>query len=105
PSDTMALARNYAQHGVYVLHGDADDNVPVGQARTVRTLLSEFHTDSAYYEERGAGHWWGKPGFKSAACVDWPEMFDFFGRRQTATRGAVHSVDFRTANPRAPSSC
>src|SRR5207244_9328713 len=32
-SDTFALARNCAQHGVYILHGVADDSVPVGQAR------------------------------------------------------------------------
>ncbi len=31
PSDTLALVRNMSRLGVYVLHGDADDNVPVGQ--------------------------------------------------------------------------
>lgn len=99
PSDTMALAGNYTQHGVYMLHGDADDNVPVGQARTMRKLLSEFHQDFAYYEERGAGHWWGKPGVSGAACVDWPDMFDFFSRRQVPKRGEVRSLNFSTANP------
>ncbi len=99
PSDTMALARNYTQHGVYVLHGDADDNVPVVQARTMRKLLSDFHQDFAYYEERGAGHWWGKAGISGAACVDWPDMFDFFERRQIPKRIDVRTVDFSTANP------
>ena len=33
PSDTLALQQNYAQEGVYMLHGSADDNVPVTQAR------------------------------------------------------------------------
>ena len=28
PSDTVALAKNLKQLGVYVLHGDKDDNVP-----------------------------------------------------------------------------
>ncbi|MEZ6073506.1 MAG: prolyl oligopeptidase family serine peptidase [Pirellulales bacterium] len=31
------MSRNYLQQGIYVLHGDADDNVPVEQARTMPT--------------------------------------------------------------------
>ena len=99
PSDTLALARNCTQHGVYVLHGDADDNVPVAQARTMRKLLADFHHDFAYYEERGAGHWWGKPGMSGAACVDWPALFDFFERRRIPARAEVRSLEFSTANP------
>ena len=71
PSDTLALAENLNEDGVYILHGDADDNVPVEQARTMRTKLAEFHRDFAYYEQPGAGHWWGN------RCVDWPPLFDF----------------------------
>lgn len=105
PSDTTALANNFTQHGVYMLHGDADDNVPVGQARTMRKLLAEFHRDFAYYEERGAGHWWGKAGVSGAACVDWPDMFEFFARRQVPKRAEVRSVDFSTANPAVSAWC
>src|SRR5262249_7420288 len=47
PSDTLALAHNYAQHGIYVLHGDRDDTVPVQQARTMRQVLAGFHPDFA----------------------------------------------------------
>jgi poly(3-hydroxybutyrate) depolymerase len=43
PSDTLALASNYLHHGVYILHGEADDNVPVSQARTMREHLGRFH--------------------------------------------------------------
>ena len=48
PSDTLALGRNYAGLGVYVLHGEIDDNVPVGQARapsrrTRRATLLSSH--------------------------------------------------------------
>ena len=63
PSDTVLLARNLASVGVYVLHGNADDNVPVDQARRMRRILGEFHPDFAYHEQAGAGHWWGN------ACV------------------------------------
>lgn len=98
-SDTEALVRNCTMHGVYMLHGDADDNVPVTQARMMRKLLGEFHRDFAYFEEPGAGHWWGKDSISRAACVDWPPLFDFFERRQIPTRAEVHNLEFSTANP------
>ena len=93
PSDTLALSRNFAQHGVYVLHGDQDDNVPVDQARTMRRRLAEFHSDFAYYEQRGAGHWWGNP------CVDWPPMFEFFARHTVPEWSQVRRIEFATASP------
>ncbi len=56
-SDTLARSQNLAGLGVYILHGDADDNVPVEQARRMRHVLGEFHPDFAYYERpaRGTG--------------------------------------------------
>jgi dienelactone hydrolase len=91
--DTLALAKNYSRHGVYVLHGDQDDNVPVGQARTMRKLLGEFHPDFAYYERPGAGHWWGN------ACVDWPPLFEFLERHTLPRPEEVRQVQFVTASP------
>jgi hypothetical protein len=35
-SDTLLMATNYLQEGVYILHGGADDNVPVREAREMR---------------------------------------------------------------------
>jgi poly(3-hydroxybutyrate) depolymerase len=99
PSDTLALARNLGHTGVYVLHGDRDDNVPVGQARTMRKELAEFHPDFAYFEQPGAGHWWGN------ACVDWPPLFEFLARHTLPEWGAVRAVDFRTANPGVSADC
>jgi pimeloyl-ACP methyl ester carboxylesterase len=93
PSDTLALARNYLPEGIYILHGDKDDNVPVAQARTMRQLLGGFHPDFAYHEEPGAGHWWGN------ACVDWPPLFEFLERRKLPSREQVRQVDFTTASP------
>jgi poly(3-hydroxybutyrate) depolymerase len=80
PSDTLALVRNYAHHGVYVLHGSADDNVPVGQARQMRAQLAGFHHDFVYHEQPGAGHWWDASDEPGADCVDWAPMFDLFAR-------------------------
>ncbi|MGV3774601.1 MAG: prolyl oligopeptidase family serine peptidase, partial [Verrucomicrobiales bacterium] len=54
-SDTLKLANNYKQQGVYVLHGDADDNVPVREARTMKEHLGKFHNDFHYFEQPGAG--------------------------------------------------
>jgi hypothetical protein len=99
PSDTLALERNLAPVGVYVLHGDKDDNVPVEQARTMRKELAEFHKDFAYYERPGAGHWWGD------ACVDWQPIFEFFSQHELPERAKVREVDFRTANPRVSPEC
>ena len=93
PSDTLALVRNLTATGVYVLHGDADDNVPVTQARRMRQALGEFHPDFAYHEQPGAGHWWGN------VCVDWPPLFEFLERHTLPLPSGVHRVDFTTASP------
>jgi pimeloyl-ACP methyl ester carboxylesterase len=99
PSDTLSLSRNLAGMGVYVLHGDQDDNVPPGQARTMKKHLDAFHKDLAYHEQKGAGHWWGN------ACVDWPPMFDFFRKHTLPQPGDVREVDFRTASPAVSARC
>lgn len=91
PSDTLALVRNLAPMGVYVVHGDADENVPVDQARTMRTALGEFHADFAYYERPGAGHWWGNE------CCDWPPLMDFLRAREQAE--VTQEITFTTMNP------
>jgi hypothetical protein len=93
PSDTLSLARNLASVGVYVLHGDQDESVPVNQARRMRQVLGEFHPDFAYHEQPGARHWWG------SGCVDWPPLFAFLQQRKIPSRTDVHRVDFITASP------
>jgi dienelactone hydrolase len=93
PSDTTALARNFLHYGVYILHGDRDDNVPVAQARHMRELLGRFHPDFAYYERPGAGHWWGNE------CVDWPPLLRFLKERVRPPDAEVGRVEFVTADP------
>jgi dienelactone hydrolase len=96
-SDTLARVRNLAAQGVYILHGDQDDNVPVDQARTMREELSKFHPDFVYKEQPGAGHWWGNP------CVDWPPIFRFFADHQIPN--SVRSIDFTTPAPHLSPRC
>lgn len=98
-SDTLSMAHNYSTQGVYILHGDADDNVPVTQARTMFDELKKFHGDIVKYEQPGAGHWWDDDDEGGAGCVDWPPMFDFFARHRLAPDAEVRDVNFITANP------
>ena len=93
PSETTELARDLLHYGVYVLHGDQDDNVPVSEARAMRQLLGTFHPDFAYYERPGAGHWWGNE------CVDWPPLFEFLREHAKPAEAEVKRVEFVTANP------
>jgi hypothetical protein len=99
PGDTLKLLRNLGRDGVYVLHGEADDNVPVTEARAMRKALGTFHSDFVYYERPGAGHWWG------SECVDWPPLFDFLERHTQPDSNALRKVDFTTASPGVSSRC
>jgi len=98
-SDTLGLAQNYATQGVYILHGDADDNVPVDQARTMFDALKKFHPNIIKHEQFGAGHWWDDSDEPGASCVDWPQMFDFFTRHRLPPDSEVRDVNFVTVNP------
>ena len=104
-SDTLALARNYLHQGVYILHGEKDDNVPVTQARQMRDLLKKFHDDVQYHEQPGAGHWWDDSESPGVGCVDWPAMFDFFSRHHIPAKADVREVNFITVNPGVSANC
>lgn len=98
-SDTLARKHNLARLGVYLLHGDADDNVPVSEARAMRSVLGEFHPDFAYHEQPGAGHWWGNQ------CVDWPPLFQFLKSRRIEPAHQQDHVRFTTPSPAVSDSC
>src|SRR5262249_26813515 len=89
----------------YVLHGDADDNVPVSMARLMREELTKLHIDFRYHEQPGAGHWWSVPNSAGAACVDWPEMFDFFARRAVPRPFMLRRLEFVTPAPAVSDRC
>lgn len=92
-SDVIAYASNYKPLGVYVLHGDADQTVPVTYARQMRAVLGEFHPDFNYYEYPNGSHWY------SNESVDWKPLFDYFRWHHRKVDTAVHTIDFKTANP------
>jgi pimeloyl-ACP methyl ester carboxylesterase len=93
PTRTKSLARNYLHHGVYVFHGDADESVPVEQARDMRALLGTFHPDFTYKEYPGGSHWF------SDQALDWPPIFDFFRLHTIPADRDVIKLEFYTANP------
>ncbi|MGC9326120.1 MAG: prolyl oligopeptidase family serine peptidase [Candidatus Hinthialibacter sp.] len=98
-SDTLSLSRNYLHHGVYILHGADDDNVPVSEARNMREHLQTFHRDLDGHEEPGAGHWWDRSDEPGADCVDWRPMFDFFARHRIPRDNEIREIEFSTVNP------
>jgi len=99
PSDTLGLKMNYASRGVFILHGDADDNVPVGQARQMREALAPFHRDLDWFEQNGAGHWWDASPEPGSDAVDFAPIFDFFSRHRIPKWDEVTSIDFTTCSP------
>jgi hypothetical protein len=99
PSETFLHAPNLAQLGVYVLHGAADDNVPVTEARTMVERLGTFHKDFVYHEQPGAGHWWDLSDAPGVDCVDWAPMFDFFARHARPGKERIREIRFLTSNP------
>ncbi len=105
PSDTLALASNLAQLGVYILHGDADPEVPVTEARTMAEVLKGFHHDWTLFEQKGAVHWWDVNDEPGVDCMDWPPMFDFFARHAIPPEESVRDLDFVTADPGISASC
>ena len=99
-SDTAARIDNLTDRDVYILHGEADDNVPVREAKDAAKLLRDHGIPFAMHLEPGVGHWWDnnqdEPG---ADCVDWPGIFDTFARTRLPAAAEVRQVEFVTDNP------
>jgi len=99
PSRTLEMLPNLAGAGVFILHGDADDNVPVGQARLMRERLASFHPRFSYEERPGAGHWWGNQ------CVDWAPMLEFMRASRLPEVRDLRRVSFITPSPAVSGRC
>lgn len=97
-SDTYKFASNLKQNGIYIIHGDADDNVSIEQANSMVEVLSKFHKDYEFHIEKGAGHWWDNSDEEGADCVDWLPMFDFFARHSIPSVDRIKSINFVTSN-------
>lgn len=98
-SDPLLTINNYKPLGVYTLHGDADDTVPVKQPRDMHEKLKDIVVALSGHEEPGVGHWYDKTPDPGADCVDYPPMFDFFLRHRRKPAAEVREVDFATCSP------
>jgi hypothetical protein len=93
-SATHLLFDNYKNQEIYVIHGDADDNVPVSEARAMKKVFEDMKKPIGYHEQPGAGHWWDGDKSAGADCVDWPPIFEMFQKAPTLFRN-------RAGTPRA----
>ena len=75
-SDTLVYLENLARRTAYIIHGDADDNVPISEGYRMRTALLEYTDQVTMHVEPGAGHWWDGDVSVGVDCVDWQPMFD-----------------------------
>lgn len=83
---------------IYILHGDADDNVPVTEARAMKEALGKMGKRFGYYEEPKAGHWWDGDRSPGADCVDWPAIFEMF-QKEPLDPWVNSKLRFVTVNP------
>lgn len=105
-SDTLLRGDNLLMVPVYILHGDADDNVPVEQARRMREFLTERrHANLQWHEEKGAGHWWDKAqDIPGADAVDFRPMISLLEASRIPSP-APAEVFFTTPDPSVSADC
>ncbi len=77
-SDTLDMLSNLKGKPIYVLHGDADDNVPPSEAAIMAAAMDERGIAYQMHLEPGAGHWWTDDRYPGAECMDWPPIFAMF---------------------------
>lgn len=99
PSDPLLVGHNYLHTSIYVLHGDADDTVPVREPRTMREELAKLGARVSWHEEPGQGHWYDTDPEPGANCVDWPPIFDLFARTRMPASSEVTHLRFATLSP------
>ena len=75
---TEVFMENALNVPVFVLHGSDDDDVPVTHARRAVEMLTGLGYKVTYREKPGKGHWWDEGDAPGTACVDYPEMMEFF---------------------------
>ena len=87
------VKENYLQHGVYVLHGDADEDVSVRYAREMfKQLAAISHPDFQYFEHPGSPHWWSN-------ADDWPSKIQFLFQHILPEAKDITRVRFHTWAP------
>jgi dienelactone hydrolase len=97
-SRTEDLLSNLKQVPTYVLHGEADDNVPAAEGHAMVAALGNAGAAPLSHFEPGAGHWWDDAvGVPGTACVDWPGFFELF--RSTTIPTWPDEIDWTGVDP------
>lgn len=96
-SDTLSMKSNYFTKPIFIMHGEADDNVPVTEARNMRKEL-EGHPNLYWHEEKGAGHWYDTDDEPGAGCEDYAPIFDMFAKARIPKVDEVREIEFKTPN-------
>ncbi len=96
---TLDLIDNLKQVPTYVLHGDADDNVPPSEARLMLEALQAAGGNAGHHFEAHAGHWWDGQRAAGADCVDWPGIFELFEASRRPVPVDQTQLEFVTADP------
>jgi pimeloyl-ACP methyl ester carboxylesterase len=97
-SDTLTMKSNLLSKPIFINHGDADDNVPVTEARRMRQELAE-NKHLEWYEEKGGGHWYDSDPEPGASVEDFAPIFNLFAKTAIPTLASVRKIDFTTPNP------
>ncbi|MEI7576423.1 MAG: prolyl oligopeptidase family serine peptidase [Armatimonadota bacterium] len=103
-SDTLAMKSNLLSKPIFINHGDADDNVPVTEARRMRQELAE-NKQLQWYEEKGGGHWYDSDPEPGASVEDFAPIFSLFAQARIPAANSVRSINFTTPNPYISSRC
>ncbi len=85
---TLDLVANLAWIPIYILHGTADDNVPVSEAQSLEKALHDAGAKPEAHYQAGAGHWWDGDASPGVDCVDWPPIFDLFRKSRIPAKPA-----------------
>jgi hypothetical protein len=96
-TDTLALLPNLAQIPAFVVHGMADETVPVAQAQQMIDALSAAGAKPGVLLKEGGRHWWDGEAAPGADCVDHPAIFDLFAKHPP--RAAPAAFTWVVADP------
>lgn len=96
-SDTLSMKTNTYTRPVFLMHGDADDNVPVTEPRNFRKENPD-HPMLFWHEEKGQGHWFDTDPEPGANCQDFAPIYDLFARTRLPKKAEVRDIHFRTPN-------
>jgi dienelactone hydrolase len=103
-SDTLSMKSNYLNKPIFIMHGEADDNVPVSEARNMRKELAD-HPMLYWHEEKGASHWYDTDPEPGSGCEDYAPIFDMFARARIPKYKEVRDFTFKTPNLAASNQC